>query len=236
MKTYALLGVVALITSSASAVFTNWTVEMSSVGQGFAARDIYSIYANFSNTGINGSEGMNARIINVYDFGTADSTPTGNQISVGRIGTMNAVHNDSDSGVSSVGTWCAGTNCYNNTTQSLTDSFVTVKGVGANWGTNLDPGFMNPSGLSASDIAQNAGWYTDSIGTPYLVGSTLKYKVMQIARIAGDYSVFRSNMTLGYAALGSQTALFGYGSITIPGPGALSLLGLVGAFGRRRRS
>ena len=43
-------------------------------------------------------------------------------------------------------------------------------------------------------------------------------------------------MTLGYAAFGQTTPLFGYGSFTIPAPGALALLGLAGAFGRRRRS
>ena len=234
MKTYALLGTVVLVTSSANAIFTNWSVEMTTSGQGFAARTVYSIYANFSN---DGAAGSNARMLNVFDFGKADSTPQGNQIAAGRIGSMNAVHNDSDSGVSSVGTWCAGPDCYDNTTQqSLTDSYVTMKGIGTGWGTTLDPSFINPSGLSANDIAPDAGWYTSSPGTPYYVGTALKYKILQIARIAGDQSVFTANMTLGYAALGATTPLFGYGSFTIPAPGALALLGLAGAFGRRRRS
>ncbi|MDA1262627.1 MAG: hypothetical protein O3B75_06990, partial [Planctomycetota bacterium] len=115
MKTYALLGAVALITSSASAIFTGWSVESSVVGD----RTIYKIYANFSNTGTAGSEGSNARVLNVFDFGKADSTPEGNQIAAGRIGDMLAVHNDYYIGdidsdgdgyadvFGSVGTWTA---------------------------------------------------------------------------------------------------------------------------------
>ena len=90
MKTYALLGAVALITSSASAIFTGWTTESSVVGD----RTIYKIYANFSNTGTAGSEGSAARVLNVFDFGKADATPEGNQIAGGRVGAMGAVHND----------------------------------------------------------------------------------------------------------------------------------------------
>ena len=64
----------------------------------------------------------------------------------------------------------------------------------------------------------------------------MKVRLMQIARLTSNTSVFAANMTLGYAALGASTPLFGYGSFTIPAPGALALLGLAGTFGRRRRS
>jgi len=43
---------------------------------------------------------------------------------------------------------------------------------------------------------------------------------------------------MGYKAVGTTTPLFGMASFTIgvvPAPGALALLGLAGAFGRRRR-
>ena len=248
MKTYALLGAVALITSSASAIFTGWTTESSIVGD----RTIYKIYANFSNTGTAGSEGSNARVLNVFDFGRADSTPEGNQIAAGRIGSMGAVHNDNYSGgicidtdgdgypdvCGSVGTW-VGDAAAMTTAQSLTDSFVTMQGIGNGWGTALDPSFAVPFGPTAGDIAPpgnvNAGWYDSTPGTANLVGAGLKVRLLQIARLTSNTSVFTANMTLGYAAFGQTTPLFGYGSFTIPAPGAMALLGLAGAFGRRRR-
>ena len=247
MKTYALLGAVALITSSASAIFTGWTVESAVVGD----RTIYKIYANFSNTGTAGSEGSNARVLNVFDFGKADSTPEGNQIAAGRSGAMGAVHNDNYIGdidsdgdgypdvFGSVGTW-VGDAAAMSSTQALTDSFVTMQGIGNGWGTALDPSFAVPFGPTAGDIAPpgnvNAGWYDSTPGAPNLVGAGLKVRLLQIARLTSNTSVFTANMTLGYAAFGQTTPLFGYGSFTIPAPGALALLGLAGAFGRRRRS
>ena len=249
MKTYALLGAVALITSSASAIFTGWTTESSVVGD----RTIYKIYANFSNTGTSGSEGSNARVLNVFDFGKATSTPEGNQIAAGRIGAMGAVHNDNYSGgigidtdgdgypdvFGSVGTWVGDATAMT-TAQSLTDSFVTMQGIGNGWGTALDPSFAVPFGPTAGDIGPpagnvNAGWYDSTPGTPNLVGAGLKVRLLQIARLSTNTSVFTANMTLGYAAFGATTPLFGYGSFTIPAPGAMALLGLAGAFGRRRR-
>ena len=234
LKTYALLGAVALITSSANAIFTGWTTSAATVYGSQGWREVYSVYANFSN---DGAAGSNARMLNVFDFGKADSTPQGNQIAAGRSGLMSAVHNDNAINFSSMGTWEAGAAAYNaGYDQSLTDSYVTMKGIGLDWGTTLDPSFIGPSGLNVDTIPIEAGWFTSSPGTPYLVGTTLKYKVLQIARLTSNTSVFTANMTLGYAASGATTPLFGYGSFTIPTPGALALLGLAGAFGRRRRS
>ena len=234
MKTYALLGAVGLITSSASAIFTGWTTSVAAVYGTQGWRDVYSVYANFSN---DGAAGSNARMLNIFDFGKADSTPEGNQIANGTSGIMSAVHNDNAISINSIGTWEAGADAFNvGSDQFLTDSYVTMKGIGNNWGTILDPSFTEPSGLNAGTIPITAGWYTSSPATPYLVGTTLKYKVLQIAHVAGCGNVFTANMTLGYAAFGQFTPLFGYGSFTIPAPGAMALLGLAGAFGRRRRS
>jgi hypothetical protein len=243
MKTYALLGAVALITSSASAIFTGWTTESSIVGD----RTIYKIYANFSNTGTAGSEGSNARVLNVFDFGKADSTPEGNQIAAGRIGSMGAAHNDNLIGdididgdgysdvFGSVGTW-GSSFADMNATQSLTDSFVSIcQSTPSNWGTAFDPSWDTFYGPQAFNIPTGAGWYDATPGTPNLVGATLKCRVLQIARLSTNTSVFTANMTLGYAAFGATTPLFGYGSFTIPAPGAMALFGLAGAFGRRRR-
>ena len=247
MKTYALLGAVALITSSARAIFTGWTTESSIVGD----RTIYKIYANFSNTGTAGSEGSNARVLNVFDFGKADSTPEGNQIAAGRSGNMLAVHNDNYIGdidsdgdgyadvFGSVGTW-VGDAAAMSSTQSLTDSFVTMQGIGNGWGTALDPSFGTPYGPAAGGISPpntNAGWYDSTPGTQNLIGATYRVRLMQIARIAADdNNTYTANMTLGYAYLGSTVAQFGYGSFTIPAPGAIALVGLAGLVGRRRRA
>ena len=255
MKTYALLGAVALITSSASAIFTGWTTESSVVG----TRTIYKIYANFSNTGTAGSQGSAARILNVFDFGRADATPEGNQIAAGRLGAMGAVHNDNFIGdipvdtdgdgkddsvvVGSVGSWGA-SSADMNSTQALTDSFVASSGaIGTSWGTSFDPGFTETFGPTADDIKGpenvNAGWGDATPASPNLVGATLKVRLLQIARLSTNTSIFTANMNLGYAAFGETSPMFGYGSFTIgavPAPGALALLGLAGAFGRRRRS
>ena len=223
MKTYALLGAVALITSSASAIFTGWTTESSVVGD----RTIYKIYANFSNTGTAGSEGSAARVLNVFDFGKADATPEGNQIAGGRVGAMGAVHNDNFIGdVDTDG-----------------DGYADLFGSVGTWIGDAAAMSTVPYGPGAGDIAPpgnvNAGWYDSTPGTANLVGAGLKVRLLQIARLTSNTSVFTANMTLGYAAFGQTTPLFGYGSFTIgavPAPGALALLGLAGAFGRRRRS
>ena len=97
LKTYALLGAVALITSSASAIFTGWTTSVATVYGAQGWRDVYSVYANFSN---DGAAGSNARMLNIFDFGKADSTPEGNQIAAGTSGIMSAVHNDNEISIS----------------------------------------------------------------------------------------------------------------------------------------
>ena len=245
MKSLALLGAVALISSSAGAAFTGWSVEMTTVG----SRNIYKVYANFNDVGA-GVNGSSQRVLNCFDFGKADATPENNQIAAGSSGTMNAVHNDNFQGdvdsdgdgfadvFGSMGTWAADGSAMT-ATQALTDSFVTMQGIGNGWGTALDPSFGTPYGPAAGGISppnSNAGWYDATPGTPNLVGTGLKVRLMQIARLTSNTSSFTANMTLGYAAFGATTPLFGYGSFTIPAPGAIALLGLAGAFGRRRRS
>ena len=248
MKSLALLGAVALITSSASAAFTGWTVDMTTVG----GRNIYNVYANFDATGA-GANGSAQRVLNVFDFAKADSTPTGNQIAAGSSGTMNAVHNDQYIGdvdsngdgyadvFGSMGTWAADAAAMSST-QALTDSFVTMQGIGLGWGTALDPSFGTPYGPQAGGISPpntNAGWYDATPGTQNLIGASYRVRLMQIARIAADdNNLYTANMTLGYAYLGSTVAQFGYGSFTIgmPAPGAIALVGLAGLVGRRRRA
>ncbi len=248
MKSLALLGAVALISSSAGAAFTGWSVEMTTVG----SRNIYKVYANFNDVGA-GVNGSSQRVLNCFDFAKADATPEGNQIAAGSSGTMNAVHNDNYQGdvdsdgdgnpdvFGSMGTW-VGDLAAMSSTQSLTDSFVTMQGIGNGWGTALDPSFGSAYGPQAGGISPpntNAGWYDATPGTQNLIGSTYRVRLLQIARIAADdTTTYTANLTLGYAYLGSTVAQFGYGSFTIgaPAPGAIALVGLAGLVGRRRRA
>ena len=246
MKSLALLGAVALISSSAGAAFTGWTTEVSTVN----GRNIYKVYANFNDVGA-GVNGSSQRVLNCFDFAKADATPEGNQIAAGSSGTMNAVHNDNFQGdvdsdgngyadvFGSMGTWAADGSAMT-ASQALTDSFVTMQGIGNGWGTALDPSFGTPYGPQAGGISPpntNAGWYDATPGTQNLIGATYKVRLMQIARIAADdTTTYTANLTLGYAYLGSTVAQFGYGSFTIPAPGAIALVGLAGLVGRRRRA
>ncbi len=235
MKSFALLGAVALITSSASATFTGWTVTQVSAG----GRDVYQVFANFNNS--------TDIVLNVFDFGKADATPEGNQIAGGRIGTMQAVHNDLTVGdydsdgdgypdiFNNPGSFAASA-AEGTAVMFASDSYVTMQGTGGGWGTALDPSFQNPP--LGTDIATTAGWYDATPGTTNGVGVTQKVKLLQIARTAGNVDGFQANMTMGYKAVGTTTPLFGFGSFTIgiiPAPGALALLGLAGFAGRRRR-
>ena len=250
MKTFALLGATALITSSASATFTGWSVTVTAV----SGYNVYSVFANFNNS--------TDIVLNVFDFGKAFSgtgtPPAGtvwiNPIAGGQVGSMGATHNDNaNDGVDYFGTWTANAGTWSGTSAAQTamaswDSYVTMQGISTgiistgigannNWGTALDPSFIddNSAANTSSIIGPNAGWYDATPGTTNGVGVTQSVKLLQIARIAGNNSVYTANMTMGYKAFGTTMALFGMGSFTIPAPGALALLGLAGAFGRRRR-
>ena len=256
MKTFALLGATALITSSASATFTGWSVTVTAV----SGYNVYSVFANFNNS--------TDIVLNVFDFGKAFSgtgtPPAGtvwiNPIAGGQVGSMGATHNDNaNDGVDYFGTWTANAGTWSGTSAAQTamaswDSYVTMQGISTgiasnNWGTTLDPSFRDDfSADSASnlyvnaapplDSGPNAGWFDSTPGTPNGVGAAQSVKLLQISRIAGNNSIYTANMTMGYKAVGTTTPLFGMASFTIgvvPAPGALALLGLVGAFGRRRR-
>jgi hypothetical protein len=239
MKSVSTIVAATLVASSAHAAFTGWSVESSTVEN----RTIYKVYANFSSTSL--------RVVNVFNYGKAVAAGSiqGNQIAAGRIGTMNAVHNDLFVGPVDVdgdgtidiennpGTWAAGAGTWTNpSTNSLTDSYCTLQGINTAWGTAFDPSMQNPP--FGTDIATNAGWYDATPGNPNFPAATAnggRLMVLQIARLSNDFSDYRANLTVGYALTGSTTALFGYGSFAIPAPGALALLGFAGIGGSRRR-
>ncbi len=221
MKSLALLGALALISSSASAGFTGWSVERSTTTEGNIA---YKVYANV--------DAGNFVALNVYNFQTVSGAP------------MNARHQDSSE--TPVGdpsqSWSANTNLAGGTARN-NDSWVTISGSGTSGGndTALDPSFT-PS--DASYIPYNAGWFDSTPGSAnnILAGGTqggYRMLVMQIVRAGGVEDLESTfSCVLGYKVSSTTTALAGSGSFTIglPTPGALALLGLAGLTGRRRRA
>ena len=219
MKSYAVLGAAALISSAASAGFTGVTVTEAVSG----GRTVSSIWANFSSS--------TDRILNVFDYMNGS-------------GTMGALHTDSCFGdvdtdgdtyadvFGATGGWATR---WNTSTGVPSDSFLFIGGPGGPGPEALDPGFTGPY-VSAS-IANGSGWYDSTPNSPNLAGASLKIKVMQIARLTGS-AYYTGNFTVGFAALGSTTAQFGAGTFTIgtPAPGAVALLGLAGLVSRRRRA
>ena len=216
MKSYAVLGAAALISSAASAGFTGVTVTEAVSG----GRTVSSIWANFSSS--------TDRILNVFDYMNGS-------------GTMGALHTDScfgdvdtdgDGYADVFGATGAWSQTWNNTAGIPSDSFVAI---GAPGPVALDPGFAGP--YTSGGITDLSGWYDSTPGSQNLAGTSLKIKVMQIARLT-DSAYYTGNFTVGYAALGSTTAQFGAGTFTIgtPAPGAVALLGLAGLVSRRRRA
>lgn len=216
MKSYAVLGAAALITSAASATFTGVTMTEATVN----GRTVTSIFANFSSS--------TDRILNVFDFINVSGT-------MGALHTDNAfgdVDTDGDGYADVFGATGAWAQTWNSTAGIPSDSFVTI---GIPGPVALDPGFTGP--FNSGSIANLSGWYDSTPGSQNLAGATLKIKVMQLARAVGS-GYYTANFTVGYAALGSTTAQFGAGTFTVgtPAPGAVALLGLAGLVSRRRRA
>ncbi len=214
MKTYLLLGASALIASTASATFTNVSWERATNGN----HSVYSIYANFTVS--------NDRIVNAFDFTNV-------------AGSMSALHNDNcfgdvdtdgDGYIDLFGATGAWSQTWNSSAGIPSDSFVMI---GAPGPVALDPGFTGP--YDGASIANGSGWYDSTPASQNLAGSLLRVKLMQIARLSANETLFTANITVGYAAGGTTTAQFGNGSFTIPAPGALALLSLAGFSSRRRK-
>ena len=236
-----------MLSNSAQAAYTGLSAELhTTVTIDGVARSVYRVYANFTDSGdrlysVYGSPTIGAMTIQSYDqFGGAGSAfydvagnnkaPTQSQI--------NAIPSIQ---------W---------------DTFVTI-GVSvadqAPFGdeTTFTPGFVGITGNSYSN--SNGGWYlTPTIdhdnnpGTPEIVSpqseagfagdGDLANRVMllQLTVNAGDHVagtvnlVAFNNTALAGGTIGSQI-IAQQSFNTIPGAGALALLGVAGAFGSRRR-
>ncbi len=218
MKTCLILGAVALIASSSHAGFSGYTVEQVNTDAGNTQ---FRVYANFDASGF--------VMLNILGFQAVSGAA------------MNARHQDNatDANENPSQSWNPG---FNGTLAVRNeDSWVTASGSSAsgNNDTSLDPSFT-PS--NSSYIPNTSGWYDSTPGAPNNVlagGASHRMLVLQIVRSgtgADAYATSTFSMVTGYKVALTTTAQFGNGSFTIPAPGALALVGLVGAFGRRRRS
>ena len=236
MKTFAVLGATALIASSASAQSASQWVGFSTVRTVTAAGNTqYRIYANFNASGL--------VFLNAFDFGVnIAGQPT-------QFGTLNARHQDAgeDADGNPLGSWSANVNLLG-TTARENDSWVTSSGSGTSGGndTALDPGFVYPAGSTdRSFIPTAAGWYdaTPGVANNVLVpngAGGYQMLLMQFVRTGEDVGTpsYLFHLKTGFKLAGTTQALYGYGHVLIfiPSPGALAVLGVAGAFGRRRRA
>ena len=218
MKTCLILGAVALIASSSHAGFSGYTVEQVNTDAGNTQ---FRVYANFDASGF--------VMLNILGFQSVSGAA------------MNARHQDNatDANENPSQSWNPG---FNGTLAVRNeDSWVTASGSSTSGGndTTLDPSFT-PS--NSSYIPNTSGWYDATPGAPNNVlagGASHRMLVLQIVRSgtgADAYATSTFSMVTGYKVAQTTIAQFGNGSFTIPAPGALALVGLVGAFGRRRRS
>jgi len=244
MKTFAVLGATVLIASSASAQsapqWTGFSVVRTLTTEGNTQ---YKIYGNWN--------ASNIVMLNALGHGEdLAGLPA-------QFGTMNARHQDNfvDENENAIGSWNPNVNGL--TTARNNDSFVTASGfstVALN-DTALDPSFEFPAGSTdRSFIPLAAGWFDATPGTvnPVLAGNQggwdgqnavggYQMLLLQIVREGNDATNGMGkalfHLRTGFKVVGSTQALFGNGSymIGVPAPGALALLGLAGAFGRRRR-
>ena len=248
MKTFAVLGATALIASSASA--QNPPIN-DATWRGYSVTRIitaagntqYRVYANYS--------ASNITYLNAFDFRKVYANGGGLPTQVGT--NLNAYH----SGLGD-STWIPqGTATASHVND---DSWVTSTGTHVGSQTALDPSFVesdadgNPIPEALATPPLWAGWYDATPATANAVGAGslggwdgqnavggYQILLMNIVR-QGDDSTnglgkFTFNLTSGFKYANTTQARFGLAqvSVGVPGPGALALLGLAGAFGRRRR-
>ena len=227
MKSFALLGATALITSSASATVTGLSVE--STFHAASNRDIYSVYVLS-----NGPNGGGAYDVMLNMIGHSITA-----------GNMNDVqHTDTyvdDYGVN-VGHWNASyTSAATGTASNQwKDSYVTVTGkTGQQSSTSLDPSFgAGVNDPASPGIPAAGGWYTANPAVDILItGGKIKVMQIAVAASAGQGYQYTGKVSVGYKLQGTTNPLYAMNlTYVIPAPGAIALLGFAGFAARRRRS
>ena len=229
MKSYALLGAAAFITTSASATVTGLSVQYMGV---VAGRDVYSVFVN--SNGPNGG-GMHDVMLNMIGHQVIDGT-------MANVQHTDAFLNDYDE---LVGHWNASYTSASTaaTSNQFKDSYVTVTGkTGAQSSTSLDPSFGSGVNDPANPaIPAAAGWYTANPAVDILIQGG-KIKIMQIAVAAnGGLYQYTGKVSVGYKLQGTTNPLYAMNltyviGTPVPAPGALALLGFAGLCSRRRRA
>lgn len=192
--------------------FVDYTTTYAGGTDGYS---VYQVWARFSEA--------DDVLLNFFDHTTVSGSQDG------------VSHSDAASG-----SWSP---TFTTPDSAMFDSFVTMNGlVGADGSTVLDPSFG--MGLGAT-IPFHAGWYASSPWNPIVAGDAgvlqgglYSIMIMQVA-LANGATGWTATLTAGWKEDSvPQMADFGYGSFTVPAPGALALLGVAGLRlhlrGRRR--
>ena len=214
-KALVAVGVTACLAATASADFVDFTGEVTDLGSGVSAIDMY---ANFSDAG--------NVFLNIYDSNVVN----GDGIANGGF-----LHLDFGTLSEGEGSWLPSQSADVAGLNSLFDSYVTAgySSIGAGNSTALDPNFLIGNGFGAY-IPENAGWYN---GNPDNVQSGDKIHLGHFVMATSDVGFFNFSASTGWKADATTSQVqFGSGSWTVPAPGALALLGLGGLATRRRRT
>jgi len=211
-KALVAVGVTACLAATASAEFVDFSGEVTDLGGGVSAIDMY---ANFSDAG--------NVFLNIFN----------SDVNNGGAGFQ---HDDFTTLSGGNGSWLPSQSADVAGLNSLFDSYVNAgyANIGAANSTALDPNFLdNGDGLGAF-VPQTAGWYN---GNPDNVISGEAILVGHFVMASSDVASFSFSASTGWKASSSTTEVqFGSGSWTVPAPGALALLGLGGLATRRRRT
>ena len=211
-KALVAVSVTACLAATASADFVDFTGEVTDLGGGVTAIDMYANFSDIGNV-----------FLNIYNS-DVDNGGAGFQ------------HDDFTTLSGGNGSWLPSQSADGVGLNSLFDSYVNAAyaGVGAGNPTSLDPNFLdNGDGLGAF-VPQTAGWYN---GNPGNVISGEAILVGHFVMASSDVASFSFSASTGWKASSTTTQVqFGSGSWTVPAPGALALLGLGGLAARRRRT
>ena len=215
-KALVAVGVTACLAATASADFVDFTGEVSDLGSGVSAIDMYANFSNADNV-----------FLNIYNC----TVVNGDGIANGGF-----YHLDFATLSGGEGSWLPSQSADVAGLSSLYDSYVTAgyASVGASNSTALDPNFLNNGNGLGAYVPETAGWYN---GNPDNVISGDKIHLGHFVMATSDVGFFNFSASTGWKADAATTEVqFGSGSWTVPAPGALALLGLGGLATRRRRT
>ena len=211
-KALVAVGVTACLAATASADFVDFTGEVTDLGGGVTAIDMY---ANFSDAG--------NVFLNIFNS-DVDNGGAGFQ------------HDDFTTLSGGNGSWLPSQSADVAGLNSLFDSYVTAgyANIGAANSTALDPNFIDNGDGLGPFVPATAGWFN---GNPSNVISGVKIHIGHFVMASSTVGDFSFEGSMGWKTDAATTEVqFASGSWTIPAPGALALLGLGGLATRRRRS